>query len=159
MAYKDAFDRLLDELAGAIGMEKLEFDEDDFCHITVDNEFPVSIRRDHIRQRLVVLGQIAERLPAVMERDLVAMMLAQGLGPLRDNGIGIGYEASAENLIVFRSIQIADLNLERFQSDLGDFFEAVKRWRQRLQVASQSESRVTRNENSDDIKIPSTGLL
>ncbi|MFL9989180.1 CesT family type III secretion system chaperone [Paraburkholderia sediminicola] len=159
MIYKDVFDRLLDELASAIGMETLKFDDDGFCHITVDNEFPVSIRREHATQRLVILGQIAERLPGTVGQELLTAMLAQGLGPLRDNGIGIGYETSTENLILYRSIPLADLDLERFQATLGNFFETVKGWRQRLQTAQQSPGSAIETRRSDEIQIPSSRLL
>lgn len=131
-AYQDGFDRLLDDLARKIGMDGLKFDADHFCHITVDDEFPVTLRRDTSTQRLVLLGQVASALPE-LDRTTVADLLALGLQPLRDNGIGVGYEATSQNLILYQTLPLGELNLERLQVALGNFFETIKTWRRRLQ--------------------------
>jgi hypothetical protein len=150
MSYKDGFDQLLADLGKHIGMDGLAFDENQFCHITVDDSFPVSMKRDDAKNQLVILGQISEKLPEQIPDATLKDLLALGLGPLRDHGIGVGYESRTENLILHQSLPLNELNLERIQVVLGAFFEAIKEWRQRLAEAATAGPGV--NEKKDDIK-------
>ncbi|MFM0610184.1 CesT family type III secretion system chaperone [Paraburkholderia sediminicola] len=140
MAYQDAFEQFLGELGREVGISDLQFDENRFCHITVDDEFPVSLRCDVEEHRFIILGQIVSDLPDVMNRELIELLLEQGQGPLCDNGIGIAFERSTRNLILYQFIPLATLNLERMKTILHKFFEAVKTWRKRLAYPASDKS-------------------
>jgi hypothetical protein len=101
---KDIFSSLLSEFGREIGTTELVFDKDDLCHLRIDGVLPVTIRRDRRRHRLILLGLIAERLPANLGQGMTEDLLAMGLGSLGDVGASIGLERSTGMLLLHRCL-------------------------------------------------------
>jgi hypothetical protein len=130
---KDGFELILAELdtlmGGGMG---LSFDEDEMCHLTVDNERPITFRRDVNRRCLVLLGQVAGKLPDPIERPLLNDMLALGLTPLRNNEPGLGLDLNSEKIVLHQSLPLDDLHAPQLIETLGAFLELQAVWIKRL---------------------------
>src|SRR5437868_12953676 len=110
MSSLDGFDRLLAEFGESIGIPQMGFDEDGLCHIRIDEEYPITFRRDNENHSLVLVGLLAEALPENLDRELVKDMLAMGVEPLRDNGPGIGLEPQSGTVILHRTMPLSKID-------------------------------------------------
>ncbi|MBY4897898.1 type III secretion system chaperone [Cupriavidus sp. AU9028] len=132
----DGFDRLLAEFGEAIGIPEMAFDEDGLCHIRVDEEFPITFRRDDDQHNLVLVGLVAEELPQQLDHELVKDMLATGVEPLRDNGAALGLEPQSGTLILHQTMPLAKINRPLLEEMLGGFILMQKDWSARVAAAA-----------------------
>lgn len=132
----DGFDRLLAEFGEAIGIPEMAFDEDGLCHIRVDEEYPITFRRDDEQHNLVLVGLIAEELPQQLDRELVKEMLATGVEPLRDNGAALGLEPQSGTLILHQTMPLAKISRPLLEEMLGGFILMQKDWSARMTAAA-----------------------
>lgn len=132
MSSLDGFDRLLAEFGESIGIPQMAFDEDGLCHIRVDEEYPITFRRDDEHHNLVLVGLIAEELPEQLEPALVRDMLATGVEPLRDNGAALGLEPISGTLILHQTLPLAKIDRPMLEQALGAFILMQKEWSARV---------------------------
>ncbi|MCD9119861.1 type III secretion system chaperone [Cupriavidus sp. UGS-1] len=128
----DGFDRLLAEFGESIGIPEMAFDEDGLCHIRVDEEYPITFRRDDDNHNLVLVGLIAEELPQRLGRELVGEMLATGVEPLRDHGAALGLEPQSGTLILHQTMPLAKIDRTVLETMLGNFILMQKDWSARI---------------------------
>ncbi|MCT9070513.1 type III secretion system chaperone [Cupriavidus gilardii] len=128
----DGFDRLLAEFGESIGIPEMAFDEDGLCHIRVDEEYPITFRRDDDNHNLVLVGLIAEELPQRLGRELVGEMLATGVEPLRDHGAALGLEPQSGTLILHQTMPLAKIDRTVLETLLGNFILMQKDWSARI---------------------------
>ncbi len=128
----DGFDRLLAEFGESIGIPEMAFDEDGLCHIRVDDEYPITFRRDDDNHNLVLVGLIAEELPERLDRETVRDMLATGVEPLRDHGAALGLEPQSGTLILHQTIPLAKIDRTALETLLGNFILMQKDWSARI---------------------------
>lgn len=128
----DGFDRLLAEFGESIGIPQMAFDQDGLCHIRVDEEYPITFRRDDEHHNLVLVGLIAEHLPEQMDSQLVRDMLATGVEPLRDNGAALGLEPMSGTLILHQTMPLAKIDRAMLEQVLGNFILMQKDWSARV---------------------------
>lgn len=131
----DGFDRLLAEFGESIGIPEMAFDEDGLCHIRVDDEYPITFRRDDDNHNLVLVGLIAEELPERLDRETVRDMLATGVEPLRDHGAALGLEPQSGTLILHQTIPLAKIDRTALETLLGNFILMQKDWSARISGA------------------------
>lgn len=128
----DGFDRLLAEFGESIGIPEMAFDEDGLCHIRVDEEYPITFRRDDDNHNLVLVGLIAEELPERLDREMVREMLATGVEPLRDHGAALGLEPQSGTLILHQTMPLAKIDRTVLETLLGNFILMQKDWSARI---------------------------
>ncbi|WP_422649752.1 CesT family type III secretion system chaperone [Cupriavidus sp. H18C1] len=128
----DGFDRLLAEFGESIGIPEMAFDEDGLCHIRVDEEYPITFRRDDDNHNLVLVGLIAEELPERLDREMVREMLATGVEPLRDHGAALGLEPQSGTLILHQTMPLAKIDRTVLETLLGNFILMQKDWSARV---------------------------
>lgn len=128
----DGFDRLLAEFGESIGIPQMAFDQDGLCHIRVDEEYPITFRRDDEHHNLVLVGLIAEQLPEQLDHQLVRDMLATGVEPLRDNGAALGLEPMSGTLILHQTMPLAKIDRPTLEQVLGNFILMQKDWSARV---------------------------
>ncbi len=128
----DGFDRLLAEFGESIGIPEMAFDEDGLCHIRVDEEYPITFRRDDDNHNLVLVGLIAEELPERLDRETVREMLATGVEPLRDHGAALGLEPQSGTLILHQTMPLAKIDRTVLETLLGNFILMQKDWSARI---------------------------
>lgn len=128
MNRQDGFDRLLAEFGESIGISGMAFDDDGLCHIRVDDEYPVTFRRDDENHTLVLVGLLAETLPAQLDRELVCELLAMGCEPLREHGASIGLEPHSGTMVLHRTVPLARLTLPGLEEMLGRFILMQRDW-------------------------------
>ncbi len=128
----DGFDRLLAEFGESIGIPEMAFDEDGLCHIRVDEEYPITFRRDDDNHNLVLVGLIAEELPERLDREMVREMLATGVEPLRDHGAALGLEPQSGTLILHQTMPLAKIERTVLETLLGNFILMQKDWSARV---------------------------
>ena len=128
----DGFDRLLAEFGESIGIPEMAFDEDGLCHIRVDEEYPITFRRDDDNHNLVLVGLIAEDLPERLDREMVREMLATGVEPLRDHGAALGLEPQSGTLILHQTMPLARIDRTVLETLLGNFILMQKDWSARV---------------------------
>jgi hypothetical protein len=130
---KDGFELILFELDALLGGKMgLSFDGDGMCHLTVDNERPIAFHRDDNRRNLILVGQLAEKLPNRIERPLLTEMLALGLSPLRGNAPGLGLDVNSGSVLLHQSLPLDDLHAPKLVETLGAFLELQATWVKRL---------------------------
>lgn len=128
----DGFDRLLADFGESIGIPQMAFDEDGLCHIRIDDEYPITFRRDDENHNLVLVGLLTESLPENLDHDLVRDMLATGVEPLRDNGAAIGLEPQSGTVILHRTLPLSRIDRPQLEEILGSFILMQKDWSGRL---------------------------
>lgn len=128
----DGFDRLLAEFGESIGIPEMAFDEDGLCHIRVDEEYPITFRRDDDNHNLVLVGLVAEELPERLDREMVKEMLATGVEPLRDHGAALGLEPQSGTLILHQTMPLAKIDRAVLETMLGNFILMQKDWSARI---------------------------
>lgn len=138
----DGFDRLLAEFGASIGIPEMAFDEDGLCHIRVDEEYPITFRRDDEHHNLVLVGLIAEQLPEQLDHQLVRDMLATGVEPLRDNGAALGLEPLSGTLILHQTMPLAKIDRPMLEQVLGNFILMQKDWSARVAGTGEATSAV-----------------
>ncbi|MBO4123451.1 CesT family type III secretion system chaperone [Cupriavidus gilardii] len=138
----DGFDRLLAEFGESIGIPEMAFDEDGLCHIRVDEEYPITFRRDDDNHNLVLVGLIAEELPERLERELVKEMLATGVEPLRDHGAALGLEPQSGTLILHQTMPLAKIDRTALETLLGNFILMQKDWSARVAGAGSGAAEI-----------------
>ncbi|QDQ25077.1 hypothetical protein FNU76_01200 [Chitinimonas arctica] len=120
------FDRLLTEFGTAIGLSGLQFDDDGFCHLKIDKEYPLTLRRDREGQRLIMISPLHEQLLETASPAWIRTALTMALYPLAGYKPGVGYDADSELLMMYHSLPIAGLNLQRLEAALDMFIRTIK---------------------------------
>jgi hypothetical protein len=131
MQHQDGFDRLLGQFGAAIGIPDLGFDNDGLCHIRIDEDLPITFRRDDEQHRLSTIGLLAEALPQ-FDHVLMQDILSLNIGPLRGIAPAIGVEPASGTVVLYQNVPLNQLDAQRFQDMLGDFIEIQKAWMGRL---------------------------
>lgn len=128
MASADSFDHLLKELGIAIGIPDLCFDEEGFCHLVIDEHYALTLMKDHVTQRFIFMGQLAEGLPDPLTPEWVHYALTTALNPLKGDLPGIGLEPKSNTLVLYHGLALSALDLARLEQSLDLFIQQMKKW-------------------------------
>ncbi len=135
LQHQDGFDRLLGQFGAEVGISDLTFDNDGLCHIRVDDDLPITFRRDDEQNRLSTVGLLAQALPA-LDQSVLQDILSFNIGPLRGIGPAIGLEPTSGTVVLYQNVPLNQLDSQRFQSMFGDFIETQREWMARLAGSS-----------------------
>ncbi|MEM9103548.1 MAG: CesT family type III secretion system chaperone [Pseudomonadota bacterium] len=134
--------QLLQELGQNLGINNLSFDENQCCHLTINQDTPVSIRRDDDRQCFVLLGAIAEKNTWPLTEDLMQLALRQNLLSLNNPGPTIGWDSKI-GLIGYVFIAYEGVSIESLQSKIADLTDWLNSWPQALNPIKTDQNKET----------------
>jgi hypothetical protein len=130
-----AYDGLLSEFGALIGIPDLSFDQDDLCHLQIDDALWISLRRDLANQRLLLIGNLLEELPDELEPEAVRALLVMAGNPIKGDLPGVALAPDSGMLMMYNSLLMEGLNLAQFERRLEEFIDQLQSWRLMPEVA------------------------
>lgn len=127
----DLFGALLQELAHALGVPKLEPDPNNSCMIRLKSGLIIQIELDKGGHSLIIGADLGTVPPGRYRENLFREALKANDQPHPLNGI-LCYSKKSDHLVLYQKINIKDLNGEKIAAEITPFAEKAFTWSEAL---------------------------
>ena len=123
-----SFEILIKEFGQAINIPDLCFDQDGLCFMTIDDQWPLVLRRDEEGARLTLIGELADTLPDKPSHAWLLKAFSDALNPMTSHQPGLGFDKSGGKMIAYWHLAIDRLTVSTLQEKIAYFIEWQKSW-------------------------------
>lgn len=99
----------------------LVFDVNGNCPLMVGENFPVNVRRDEKRGRLILSAPVAPELPEGVDYAFMQTLLDFALAPMLDGSPAIGRDPESGTLIAYALLDAEELTTVSYQEAFTAF--------------------------------------
>ena len=127
MAKDRMADRLLNDLGGEMGIEKLVFDDSDSCLLQFDEKTTVLILYEG-REDVIYLFSYVGVLPEDKGIELLKAMMWANYRWKESGGATLSMRPGDGDVVLTRKIPVEATNIEKLKTAVSDFILAEEKW-------------------------------
>jgi hypothetical protein len=132
------FQDILQELGSRMGLRGLCLDDNNVCRLVFDGRLTIDIEPLPERNRLF-LHSVVCPLPAEDREGLFAELLEANLFGKATGGASFGLDANLEEILLFRELDLANLDYQGLASELEIFLQQLEIWTEKVRSGRVGE--------------------